>query len=127
MPEYLPIPSSAAEKIAHDYSKSMVVILAYDPEHALTHTTTFGVSAEDKEAAARCGELATTAMGADLVRKQVFEDFHNDPEGNVAAKYKEAVDLLASVVRRGPNLSVLACRRFLEKHAPERLKPRAIV
>jgi hypothetical protein len=56
MSEYQPVPVSAAREIAAKFDKTMVVILAYDPAHQLTHTTSYGVSAFEKEQAASVGE-----------------------------------------------------------------------
>ena len=47
MADYKPIPVQEAKRLAVQYDKSMIVILAYDPLHGLTHTTTYGVAAFD--------------------------------------------------------------------------------
>ena len=52
MRDYMPIPVAEARRIATEFRKSMVVILAYDPVSNRTHTTTFGRDAEQKEIAA---------------------------------------------------------------------------
>ncbi len=52
MNEYKPIPVEVARQISHEFDKSMVVILAYDPAHLLMHTVTYGVDPLDKETAA---------------------------------------------------------------------------
>ncbi len=97
MEPYLQVPVSVARDIAERFSKSQVVILCYDADHEMTHTTTFGRSAFDKENAAAVGEKLAQAVGGDLGRKQVFEDFHTDCS---AAQFKEAVDLLQTIARR---------------------------
>jgi hypothetical protein len=97
MSEYHSIPVSVAKALAESYAKSMVVILAYDPEHRLMHTTTYGVSAFDKEQAAAVGQLASQAIGCDLSRKIEFEDFHNDYD---PARYRECLELLKTIVAR---------------------------
>jgi hypothetical protein len=95
---YKPIPVGIATRIAEEFSKAQVVILAWDPEHQLTHTVTYGVSAFDKENAAAMGEICTQAIGGDLSKRHTFEDFHRDYD---PALYKEALDLLALI--RGRN------------------------
>lgn len=91
MPDYQPIPVSVARKIAGQFAKSQVVILAYDPVHKVTQTTTFGVEPFDKENAAAVGKLCTEAIGCDLGKRQTFEDYHQDYS---AANYKRALTLL---------------------------------
>lgn len=98
MSEYKQVPVAIAKQIAEQCDKSQVVILAYDPVHMLTHTTTYGVSAFDKENAAAAGELLSKTMGCDLGRKVEYEDFHRDFD---PALFKEALDLLATI--RGRN------------------------
>jgi hypothetical protein len=44
---YKPIPVGVAAKISEEFAKSMVVILAYDPVHQLTHTVSYGVDASN--------------------------------------------------------------------------------
>jgi len=56
------------------------------------------VSAFDKENAAAAGEICADAIGADLGRKQSFEDFHKDYD---PALFKECLDLLTLI--RGRN------------------------
>lgn len=94
MPDYKPVPVEAARKIAVKFDKSMVVILAYDPAHQLTHTTTYGVSAIEKEQAAAAGELLARTIGADLNQKTEFEDFHKDYD---PARYRQCQEALAGV------------------------------
>lgn len=99
MPEhdYKPIPVEVAREIAEQFHKVQVVILAYDSLYQLTHATTYGETAFDKENVAAAGELCSQAIGADLSRKQTFEDFHRDYD---PANYKEALDLLALIRSR---------------------------
>jgi hypothetical protein len=101
MPEYQPVPVSEASRICDEYAKSMVVILCYDAKFQMTHTTTYGVSAFDKENAAAAGALVTKAIGADLSKKQTFEDFHAsyDP-----AVYKQALELLRDALTGKVNM-----------------------
>lgn len=100
---YIPVPVEAAAQISRHCKKSMVVILAYDPVHEMTHATTFGVSAFDKENAAAAGEMLSKAIGGDLSRKVEFEDFHADYD---PAIFKEAVDILTVISRRQGTTSV---------------------
>jgi hypothetical protein len=97
MADYREVPVMIAKEIAEIYGKNQVVILCYDAEHELTHTTTYGVTAFDKENAAAVGQKVTQAIGCDLGKKHVFEDFHQDYD---PAFFKEAIDLLRVAQRR---------------------------
>lgn len=97
MSEPIPVPVTIAKDIAEMFKKSQVVILSYDPEHNLTFTTTYGVTAFDKENAAATGELVTKAIGCDLGKKQAFEDFHSDYD---PALYKQAKELIQKLFTR---------------------------
>lgn len=107
MADYKSVPVAEALRIANQYSKSMVVILCYDREHEKTHTTTYGVTAFDKENAAAVGEIVTKAIGADLSQKQTFEDFHRDYK---PAVYKQALELIRAAVKGKVNWTM-----FLER------------
>ena len=97
MSEYIPVPVEAAKHIAKLYQKSIVVIMCYDPVHGLTHTTTYGVSAFDKENAATAGDICAKALGSDLSKRQTFEDFRDDYD---PALFKESMDILGVINRR---------------------------
>src|SRR5690348_256470 len=97
MSEYIPIPVGEAKSIAETFAKSQVIILAWDPVHKVTHTTTFGVSAFDKENAAALGAKLTQAAGCDLSKATEYEDFHKDYD---PALYKEAKDLIQKLFTR---------------------------
>ena len=75
LPMYRPIPVGEAAALSRQYLKSMVVILAWDPVHKLSHVTTFGDSAEDKHRAAAVGEEAAKLLGLDPEKRTTFEDF----------------------------------------------------
>ena len=97
MPDYKPVPVHIAHQISKEFEKSMVVILCYDPVYELTHVTTYGASAWDKEQAAAVGEMCSQAVGGDLSRKQMFEDFHRDYD---PARAKEAMESLMSIRKK---------------------------
>jgi hypothetical protein len=97
MGEYLEVPVIAAKEIAEKYQKQAVVILAYDEMAALTHTTTYGVSAYFKENAAAVGWICSEAIGCDLSRRHDYEDFHTDYQ---PALFKESVEILQQIARR---------------------------
>lgn len=96
MSEYLPVPVDVARAISENYSKSMVVILCYDDVHEVTHTTSYGREAFDKENAAAAAVLCTKAVGGDLSRKQEYEDFHNNYD---AAKLRTAQEIFIRIWR----------------------------
>lgn len=97
MSEYKPIPVEAAREIAAKYDKTMVVVLAWDPVHRLTHATSYGVSAFEKEQAAGVADICTEAIGGDLSKKRTVEDFHRNYD---PALYCEASEILAEIFRR---------------------------
>jgi hypothetical protein len=87
--DYKPIPVDVAAYIASGYDKDIVVITAWSRQHEMTHTTTWGRSAEDKLRAADLGEVLAQAAGADLTQKKNYEDFRLD-----AGRLKEENDRL---------------------------------
>lgn len=86
--EYQPIPVEIAGKISREFGKSIVVIVAYDRVHALTHVTTFGESAAEKVAAASVGDAIIPLLNLAADQKRGFEDFR---EMDVA-KEREAAE-----------------------------------
>lgn len=114
MNDYIPIPVEAAKQIAGQYQKSSVVILAYDERHEVTQTTTYGTTPFHKENAAAIGFICSQAIGCDLSKKQVFEDFHKDYD---PAIYKAAMELLKKILQRdeGPIDLLLEVARLLDK------------
>jgi hypothetical protein len=48
MSEYQQVPVAVAEEVSFRYAKDVVVIVCFDTEHNMFHTTTYGNSAEDK-------------------------------------------------------------------------------
>lgn len=97
MDDYIEVPVDAAKQIAEVCCKSQVIILAWDKVHGQLHATTYGVEAFDKESAAAAGEICSKALGSDLSKKKVFEDFHNDYD---PAILREVLELLNVVHRR---------------------------
>ena len=73
--DYKPVPVSAAERIATEFDKRIVVINAWDANHRLMHTTTFGRTASEKLLAASLGESTAEACGAATREKIQYEDF----------------------------------------------------
>lgn len=98
---YLPVPVDVAREISNRFEKSIVVIISFDEAHQLTHTTTYGKRAADKIVAAEWGEKFTEASGADLSSKTNYEDFRADPDELMAARYREATELLQLVSSAG--------------------------
>lgn len=92
---YEPVPVTAARAIATQFSKSQVIIIAWDQAHALVHTTTYGVSAEDKAHAARAGDICAKALGCDLSKKgEIREDFREAYDPALLAEARELLDAL---------------------------------
>lgn len=91
MKEYIPVPVSEARRIGEKFKKSMAIIIAYDIEHALTHTTTWGKEPEDKEQAADVGETCTRLIcGEGYEQRRSFEDYRFTDQGK---RTKEIEDL----------------------------------
>lgn len=91
MSEYKPVPVDRAKGIALDFSKDIVIICVWDREHNLLHTTTYGVSPEDKVSAAKGGEIVAQALGMDLHKSTHYEDFRKDFDAAKARALHEAV------------------------------------
>jgi len=91
---YKPVPVEEACQIAVKYDKRIVVILSHDSVYQLMHTTTYGVTAYDKEQAAAVGALVTQRLGGDLSKKTMFEDFHQNYD---PARLREAAEILQEV------------------------------
>lgn len=92
MKEYVPVPVTAAKHIAESFAKSIVIIAAWDPEHELLHTTTYGVAPADKVNAAHGGETVAKALSMDLARQHMYEDFREDFDAARARAMQEAIE-----------------------------------
>lgn len=93
--DYKPIPSSEAKTIAEKYDKQVVVILAIDRVHEMTHTTTYGVGPEDKLAAASLGDQLPFILGLTEGPRKFFEDFRTTQQ----AEWKVEKDRLEARIR----------------------------
>ncbi len=67
-----------AAAIAGKFAKEVVVILCWDRAFNMGHTTSFGVTAEDKLLAADMADEASEAAGFITSQKRVYEDFRLD-------------------------------------------------
>ena len=90
---YQPVVVGVAAGIAKRFSKDIVIIVSWDARHNLIHTTTWGQSANDKLVAADAGETIVKAIGCDLQRQRIYEDFRLD-----AARWKEENDRLKAQI-----------------------------
>ncbi|NDY56304.1 hypothetical protein G3N56_06040 [Desulfovibrio sulfodismutans] len=63
MAEYVPVPIEAAKRIAEDYDKEQVIIIAYDDKHQLKHCTTYGKTLRDAALAAAVGAHLKAWLG----------------------------------------------------------------
>lgn len=75
MEEYKSVPVSEAQIIAEKYEKSVIISCAWDPKFGLLHTTTFGRDQQEKEWAAKGGEIVTKALGGLPLAGVRYEDF----------------------------------------------------
>lgn len=89
--QYTPVPVAAAKEIAEKFSKAIVIINTWDTEHGLLHTTTYGVSEVQKHQAAKGGDIAAKALGADMPRANFYEDFRKEIVICAAIKYDNGV------------------------------------
>lgn len=88
MKTYLEVPVKEAKRISDEFDKDVVVILTYNVEHNLFHTTTFGrESDQNKLWAADLGDMMTLQAGADMTQKDVYADFR-DPK-SVLSEFDE--------------------------------------
>lgn len=84
MKPYLSIPVETARQIARDFDKQIVIINAWNHEHNLMHTVTYGVAPNDKISAARGGEICAKALGMDLTKSDPSEDFRTVDAAKIA-------------------------------------------
>lgn len=109
--KYKPVPVSAAEKLAEEYDKNLVVILTWDRGHNTTNLATYGTDALTKDGAARVGQKIEDMLGLKSGKggKVVFhEDFRATPE----AVYKEQVDRLRKALQRFVSHTKLLSNRW---------------
>lgn len=92
MSDYVPIPVTEAKKIAITYSRDIVIICAWSHEHALLHTTTYGVAPNDKVSAANGGEICAKALGTELKAADVSEDFRKAHDAAREVAMAEAIE-----------------------------------
>ena len=117
---YVPVPVTAAKHIAESFAKSIVVINAWDPDHKVMHTTTYGVSPEDKVHAARGGEMTAEALGMVLTQSRMHEDFRTQHNAAREKAMQEALEeylpelkrMAAQVVSKPANFFARMVRDF---------------
>lgn len=120
---YKPVPVAAAVAVADQCEKDVVVILAIDRKHGLTHTTTYGRTAEDKSEAAHLGDYLTKAIGSDLNQAVSFEDFRSEETAAKNAMLsRSAIKLLQDVHKAIRNQSPAERRRTLEADLRDRIR-----
>lgn len=76
--KYKPVSVAAAKQIAEKFDKAIVIINCWDTTHGVLHTTTYGVSKEQKHQAAVGGDISAKALGAEMPRKNAYEDFRKE-------------------------------------------------
>lgn len=91
--EHIEIPIAEARRLAEQYRKTHVIIIGYDAAAQMFHTTTFGRDAAHKHQAAKAGEIATKALGADIEQKTSYEDFRETRISALETALGESVEL----------------------------------
>lgn len=121
MPNYKPVPVDVARQIAEQCSKSMVVILSYDPAHELTHTTTYGVEPAEKEMAADVGDRCSKLICGDgFDKKRRYDDFRFADQ---AVRTKAIEQLIKAATAADHALgSILAVREGMTDEALESVR-----
>lgn len=97
-----PIPVSVCRRIAEEHDRCVVVLFAIHNDGKVMSRTTYGVTAEQKEYAAGMADFLERAMRVGIAG-DFHEDFRRDfatAEPSSAALFKEAVDLLQTIVAR---------------------------
>lgn len=100
MSDYKPIPVSVAVQIAESFEKSMVVIMAYDPKHERSHTTTYGQNPADKENAAKIGDACSVLVCGEegFAAKRSYEDYRFVDQGKRAEENRRLKSAIAELV-----------------------------
>lgn len=98
MAKHIPVPVEVAKRISDDYEKDIVIVLAWQRSSALIHTTTYGKTAEDKIASAVLGNSLTAAMGCDMSKSTIWEDFRLKPTALAKEHMEKAMELLQKTV-----------------------------
>lgn len=98
MKPYLSIPVETAREISRRFDKQIVIICAWNNEHQLMHTVTYGAQPDDKLKAARGGELVTAALGMDISKKRPTEDFRTLGAAR-NAQLRDMADRIVHVLR----------------------------
>jgi hypothetical protein len=89
MPDYKEVPVEVAMNISSMFGKDVVIVVSVDNDHSMTHTTTFGVSADDKTVAANLGEMMTTLTGSDVSQARWYSDFRTAGGAGMIAAERE--------------------------------------
>jgi hypothetical protein len=97
--EYKQIPVAEAKRIASDFDKHVVIILALDAVFDRAHAATYGVTAESKIYAHKLSEKCLEAIGCTLGDSEYNEDFRRVYD---AALFAEARDLIEALVKSQP-------------------------
>lgn len=92
-----PIPIEAAQQLAEQYGLSQILVVGWQRQPAVTHITTFGVTADDKVRAAEAGDLLGKHLALYDVNRTVHADFRRDFD---AGLFKESLDLLKLIRNR---------------------------
>lgn len=96
---YKPVPVAAAESIAREYDKAIVVIIAWDAAHNRLHTTTYAPDAQYKAGAAELGEILAQASGANLDQVTNYEDFRTCTQAEWAEEKSKLVRCIEALQR----------------------------
>lgn len=87
--DYIPVPSAAAEKLAKEFDKQVVVILTIDVVRKMMHVATYGETDAAKLLAAKIGTRCVEVCGGDLEKATIVEQLQ---EENARLKKEQAAD-----------------------------------
>lgn len=123
-PGYQEVPVGAAQHIAHAYGKDIVIVLAYDWERNMLHTTTYGRQPLHKDEAAEWGRKLSNFLYQVPSAAHVYADYRATPAAEAQAKIEalearvkelERADRAINLMRTSPNpLVVNVAERLLQ-------------
>ena len=95
------VPVTAAKQLSREHNLQMVIILGFDTQEELIRVTTYGQEPEHKVAAEHFSERCIEVLAPSATEKRIHETYRSDPDGQMPAKYRRALELLVGVYTTG--------------------------